>query len=656
MVHVKKKNFWRTNSFFDVLLEKSRVNRHVVNTCLMAAVFAVLQSVGLFAAEVNGVVRRQGRPQAPLSQARVTLFTTSLSFFTESRTDDAGRFSIKDVPPGTYQLGACALSFEYREIAVTIGDSNAAKDFSLGPETETGRWDIIGNTGLEHPDTAVLLPNGRIFYCHNTVAPLAFDPVTGQIAALKSSSVEQHCFSSSLLQDGRIIAVGGNKGGLANFRSAIPWVKSYNPANDEWQWMTALQLSAGRYYPGLARLHDGSFLVMGGGMAPDARRTNSCELFDPAAETWSYTGAMVNATDFPPCALLYTGEVLATWWPPQLYNLETGQWRLTGNLNQPNRGWPGHSDHSLILLSDGRALIVGTRADYGHATAMGDIYDPATQTWTLTSSPEIIRSQPEVTYLPDGKVLVAAGEKPETSAPVENILGMVKLTDLYDPAVNSWRSMAEMNWFREAHAVTLLIPDGRVVIASGTKIKYQYNPDITDIEAFSPPYLFRGVRPQITNISTLQPFRGSRISMTIAPDTVITSVVLMGTSAHTHWVDGGIPRRLVLPVRQNAGEITVTIPRDSNMIPLGHYMLFAMVDDIPSNAYVIQVKGTVAGDLNGSGTVNFIDFAGLASFWQKTDCGIAGDWCNGADLNQKDGVDWADPAKLFTTWLATVLE
>ena len=40
------------------------------------------------------------------------------------------------------------------------------------------------------------------------------------------------------------------------------------------------------------------------------------------------------------------------------YNPNIEQWRFTGNFNQPNRGWPGHADHSIIVLDDGRVLAV----------------------------------------------------------------------------------------------------------------------------------------------------------------------------------------------------------------------------------------------------------------------------------------------------------
>ena len=65
---------------------------------------------------------------------------------------------------------------------------------------------------------------------------------------------------------------------------------------------------------------------------------------------------MLNPSEFSPGALLTTGEVLITWSPPQLYDVTSGQWRATGNFVQPNRGWPNHSDHSTVVLADGRVL------------------------------------------------------------------------------------------------------------------------------------------------------------------------------------------------------------------------------------------------------------------------------------------------------------
>ena len=67
------------------------------------------------------------------------------------------------------------------------------------------------------------------------------------------------------------------------------------------------------------------------------------------------------------------------------------------------------------------------------------------------------------------------------------------------------------------------------------------------------------------------------------------SAVLMGLQSTTHWVDAGIPRRLVLPVSQVGTQASVTLPADPNLLPLGWYMLFGMVDDIPSVGRILRV-------------------------------------------------------------------
>ena len=568
--------------------------RHYLGRPMTAMVMAFLATPSFVAAAtVSGEVHHSAPPNDSIANARVTIFDASLAMFREARTDGAGVYSISNVPSGNYQIGCAALRFEYVQQSVTVGAENLQRNFSVGPEAHSGAWNIIGNTSpevLDATDIAVLLPSGQIFYCHDTEDPILFDPVTGMKSSPSGSNLESGCMNGSLLPDGDVIFVGGQDGDQpGDFVLAVPWVKRFAWATDSWQQLADLQHGLGRWYPGMTRLADGSFLVMGGGQCCNAARTDTAERFDLVTQTWSYTGSMLNPAEFPPSALLYTGEVLITWSPPQIYNPATGQWRLTGNFNQPNRSWPGHSDHSIVVLEDGRVLAIGVLKGPNNNTVMGEIYDPSTETWSLTSNSGLVRLQTEVVQLPDGRVFVGGGETETTPPPVPNSLGIVKWTDLYDPATNSWRRMADMNWFREYHAVTLLIPDGRVVTTGGTRIKFQVGPTSNDIEAFSPPYLFRGVRPQITSVSTTTPTRGGQLSLGIAPDTQITSVVLLGMQTTTHWVDGGIPRRLVLPFQQSNSTVTATLPTDPNALPLGHYMVFAMVDDIPSEGEIVQI-------------------------------------------------------------------
>lgn len=212
-------------------------------------------------------------------------------------------------------------------------------------------------------------------------------------------------------------------------------------------------------------------MIMGGGTAPSAVRTDTCEIFDPATTTWTNTGDMGSAVEFPPAALLYDGSVLRTWGTiPQLYSVLTGNWSDTGQFVNANRGYPGHSDHSMLVLTDGRALILGALAPGG---TMTEYFDPAQGQWSSGTSPSLVRYQSEIVYLPNGEVFVGGGDVtglPSGDEP--QMLGIVRRCDLFDPLTGDWRQVPDMFAFREYHGVTLLIPDGRVITTGGTHIKF----------------------------------------------------------------------------------------------------------------------------------------------------------------------------------------
>ena len=52
-------------------------------------------------------------------------------------------------------------------------------------------------------------------------------------------------------------------------------------------------------------------------------------------------------------------------------------------------------------------------------------------------------------------------------------------------------------------------------------------PSSADIEAYEPPYLFRGVRPEIVGISATDLARGDELSFEIFPETRITSIIFI---------------------------------------------------------------------------------------------------------------------------------
>ncbi len=99
--------------------------------------------------------------------------------------------------------------------------------------------------------------------------------------------------------------------------------------------------------------------------------------------------------------------------------------------------------------------------------------------------------------------------------------------------------------------------------------------------------------------------------------------------------------------------------------------IFAKTSDyleVPAGSVTIQESGLAQhldlhngsiiypqGDLNTDGIVNFIDFARIAQFWDRKDCGTANDWCDGADITHSTAVELTDVSELADTWLEKAL-
>jgi galactose oxidase-like protein/carboxypeptidase family protein/flagellar hook capping protein FlgD len=549
------------------------------------------------AATVSGVVRDGGA--LPLAGARVTLASPDTSQFFETRSASDGSYEFSGAAAGTWQIGASRLGRAYAETFRVIGVSDVVQDFSLGPDVHPGRWSVIGNTDPENlyaTDSGSLLPDGRIFYCHDTIDPVIFNPLNGSKSFPPASPSQQGCHITTLLEDGRLVFIGGQDSG--DFRDAVRTVKTYDHILNSWTVLPSLIEE--RWYPGLARLADGKLLAMGGGQRPNAQRTPTCEIFDPESPAWTATGSMSNPSDYPPAVLLYNGNVLRSWWPPQLFDTGSGLWTTTGSMVQTNRFWPGHCDHSLVVLPDGRAGAVGIYRGSLSSPSMVELYDPNTGSWSLGANATVTRSQPEVVMLPTGQVFVAGGKLEDPNPSVStNAWGQTRLTDLYDPVADTWRTCADMAWHREYHAVTVLVPDGRVLTTAGTGGPAQ--PGISNaVEAFEPPYLFRGVRPRVDAISSTSFQNGNTFQVDVSRTDSATAVVLVGTNAVTHWVDGGVPRVLSLPFQQAGSVLQVMVPPNQNLAPVGYYILFVMVDDIPSAGQIVRIVNGGTADTPGS--------------------------------------------------------
>ncbi|MDZ4704030.1 MAG: galactose oxidase-like domain-containing protein [Saprospiraceae bacterium] len=536
---------------------------------------------------------------APVADARVTIFNGDTTIFYEARTDAAGVYILTNLEPLYFNFGVAKPGKAYVQTATTAIVGTVVVDAALAPETQPGDWEIIMQSPepLGGTDLGILMPDGSIYYCHNTKDPFFFFPTENDTSFAKGSMFAQGCVAPALLLDGQVLFAGGTLE-EDGYGPACKEIKIFDPVTELWTYQPDL-LDA-RWYPSLAPLYDQRLLIVGGGdlntSLLNALRTKTSEVYDPATGITIATDTVHFGNEVSPILPLLTGKILMTHRPPQLFDPETMQWELASDFVQGNRLPNGdHSDHELLLLPDGKVLAVGYKSFTPEQPGVSlEMYDPLSDEWSLRSNFAPTRSRAKAVLLPDKKVLVMGGQKedPNNSTPVNN-WGYMDLTDQYDPAADTWRRLEKMNMKREYHAITALVPDGRIIAVGGEGAPGN-EPSQSIIEAFSPPYLFRGVRPEISNLNTTEFQRGGTVQFDVAKTNALTGVVLMSNAVLTHFMNSGNNRYLDLDFTQTGNSVTASLPTDSLELMPGWYMLFGMVDDIPSVGKMVKIEQGLA--------------------------------------------------------------
>jgi hypothetical protein len=61
----------------------------------------------------------------------------------------------------------------------------------------------------------------------------------------------------------------------------------------------------------------------------------------------------------------------------------------------------------------------------------------------------------------------------------------------------------------------------------------------------------------------------------------------------------------------------------------------------------------IEGDITGDGAVDWADVNSLSVNWLYNDCAAINGWCDGADIDESNSVDFIDFALLANNWLKT---
>jgi Domain of unknown function (DUF1929)/Glyoxal oxidase N-terminus/Kelch motif len=436
----------------------------------------------------------------------------------------------------------------------------------------TGQWTKLQN--LPQPAVHnVVMPNGKVLIFGRDNAERIWDPITQAITMPPHAGYDLFCAGHTLLHDGRVLIAGGH---IADF-VGLAKTSIYNPATNSWT--TVPDMNAGRWYPTLTTLPNGDVLVVSGQIDTSIGVNPLPQVYQTATNTWrNLTGAQLNQGLYPMMFLAPNGKVIdvapthVTRW---LDTAGTGTWSLVGFRNF---GWRDYG--TAAMYADGKILVAGGASDPPTASAEVIDLNAATPSWRSVAPMNIRRRHLNSTLLPDGTVLVTGGT---SGFGHNNASTAVFAAELWNPATETWTMLASASVPRLYHSSAMLLPDGRVMTNGGD--------GITDVEVFSPPYLFKGARPTMSGVPASIGW-GQQFTVQSPDAANIGKVTLIRLGSPTHAFD--MNQRLnVLQFTRAAGTVSITTPPNANLAPPGHYMLFIVNGNgVPSVGSIVQISGT----------------------------------------------------------------
>jgi len=460
-----------------------------------------------------------------------------------------------------------------------------------------------------------------------------FHPATPHDGAGKV--LDFFCGGETFLPGGGLLSAGGTLvfahpgAGFAGRPDTV----EFDPATE--QWVRRGPMQHGRWYPSLINLGDGRVLATAG-LSEKGRRNTSIETFFPGSDSWQVSKTPASFGGLPLYAHLYLladGSVCYAGGhmddgPADALHLDLTRDPVAvaplPGLSQVN----ARDQCASVLLPPAQAqriMIMGGAPARGDAVKNVDIVDfsqphPAYQPAASLAKG---RKHLNATLLPDRTVLVTGGSGRNEDAPLAT-----NEAEVYDPETDTWRTLATASVTRMYHSVALLLPDGRVVTASGnpkrgTHVQWDDDPnEEMRLEIYSPPYLFKGPRPVISTVRTEWRYGQTvNISSPDAGHVQWVSLIRPGSTTHSF----NTSQRLVdLPIAaQAAGSVQVTVPAEPNLAPPGWYMLFLTGNNtVPSVARWVHLAGAPDTASPGSPYNHAIlGTPALAGYWPLAEAG-----------------------------------
>jgi len=279
--------------------------------------------------------------------------------------------------------------------------------------------------------------------------------VQGQWASTGTMQSVRELHAQAPLPGGKVLSIGG----IDN--SGNPLASSEVYSSGKWT-LTGSMAEARYMFPAI--VVGGGKILVSGGLGTSSSVLAGAELYDPKTGIWSSTASLSVPRLNHTATLLPSGKVLVTGGcttsacggytaVSELYDPKSNSWSTTGSLNT------ARYSQTAVLLKTGKVLVVG--GSTGSALTSCEIYDPSTGKWTNVANTIDPRYLNSTNLLSDGKVLAAGG----------GLTGGAELyptntAEIYDPSANIWTQTGNMTTGRYSHTSTLL-SDGSVLVAGG---------------------------------------------------------------------------------------------------------------------------------------------------------------------------------------------
>jgi hypothetical protein len=429
-----------------------------------------------------------------------------------------------------------------------------------------------------------VLPTGKVLFWGDRGQAQLWDPAhPGAGFTSISKTYRIFCSGHTFLPDGRLLVAGGTISGvLGDRRAAI-----YDPLSDSW---TATgSMAQGRYYPTLTVLPNGETLALSG--SDESGADVAVPEIGDGISWRRLTGASLTIPNpyYPAVFVAPNGKVFLAGFQGTTRYLDaggTGQWTTVASRIVSDRRLG-----SAVMYEPGKILYAGGGDPPTSSAEVIDL-NRASPSWRSVPGMQFARRQMNATILANGHVLVTNGS---SGAGFNDVSRAVHEAELWNPATESWTTMAREVVGRTYHSAAVLLPDGRVLSAgSGEGGGVSYESSQLTGQVFSPPYLFNSDgspadRPTISSAPAVIRY-GSSFDVETPDAGSVTRGTLIRLSSATHAFNMS---QLLYPLTftaTGANTLRTSGPANANVAPPGPYMLFLLnARGVPSVAKMVRV-------------------------------------------------------------------